>query len=536
MKGGAIIAAFILIVVGTAIVAGFLSYISRQSFMTRDLNNSIKALYIAEAGLGHALGKINKYIEDNPNILPDVTDIEVPVTVFGGGTYEVSAVQDETDETVYILTATGTYNERERIIQQNVKVVSINDFAIFSSSAPTAAGNIAGEGQIRGTVYVLGEQSFIDSDGNGIFNSGVDVDINGNVITDLGHLANNEIAIDAYGNFYIGNNYETVPGNAPIPSEFLSRIPPIIEGEIETLNAWLNVKYGQVSLSGSAIIGKEEEVEGVKEYMDVVNVPDGFIPASAPEEGKVYADWVLYNRDLFGDKLRLPNLRDTYTGPLDGVVYPYTGPANECGRLAYYKANGLRVSVGPDGDPETFDIPAGPITPRSNFTSPVGALPNSFSIDGNGTMTIQGRVYINGDLTFNRSTGGGPPMDTIEYNGKGVIVTTGDLSVNVNLYTQAEGPSAYPTQNAIGFMTPNDIDLGGAPGVSQAEMMAFFYAGDTIETANNISVAGSLMARELTLGQNSSVFHVKGIPPEDMINIPPFLAVYIWHEVFGEEE
>lgn len=524
MKGTAIITALILIVIGSLIIGGFLLYVSRQSWMTKRVNDSIKALYIAEAGLERKLYEIKNGNYDSipsPIYFPEPTDTE--------SYYTVSVVKEGE---AYEVTSTGKYYLRTRKIRQSVRIFSLWDLAIFSGEA--TAGQFAGCMNTRGTVYVLGEESFIDVNENGVFDSGIDRDDNND--GSLSHLISTDYAIDASGNFYIGNNYDTYGASSGIDTTgfIKDRVPSIYDSDLDiyTLHAELDVKYGKVNLGGSVQVGNNDQINGP---MDLVNVPDGFNPPDAAQEGegqKVFYNegGLLYDRSMFNEKIRFPNLADRYTDPVTGTVYEYISPNYNNnvvgGRMAYLQQNGLRLTTKTPPTPGYYSIPED-LTPDpdKNFSYTDGI--NSFSLT-DGHINISGIVYIDGNLTLDRYKG----ERSITYAGKGSTALTGNLTLNVKFYPAESGTGVFPWQHIIGFMTPQNINLGIN---QQHEIMGIFYAGGYGRVNQPTKLAGALIAHQVALNQVPDMFQVKDIKdnlPTGMVNIPSVVVVYGWHEVF----
>lgn len=486
-KGSAIIAAFILILIGSLIAAGFIWYISHESWMSKRVNDSVKALYIAEAGLERKLYEIEAGNLDNIAVtyFPDDDDLE--------SYYSVAVVQNGPINEV---TSIGNYHLSERTIRQNALIFNLWDLAVFSGGA--TAAQINGNTHIRGTVYVLGEESFIDNNENSLYDQGVDIliDENGNSIRD--HLSSTDNAINGSGSFYVGNDYNAFGGSNAIPETFLNRIT-----SVSTLNAGVNVKYGKTLLDGSSQIGN------VNMPMDLVNVPDGFIPEDPTGVVFVEEGGMFYDRGIFNDKIRFPSLYDVVNGST---------------RMNSLQNNGLVLTSG-------VDIPED-ITPATVIPTIVDSNGNSFGMDGTGNMTITGIVYINGNLTFDRYQND----RTIWYTGKASMVLTGNLTINTNLYTNETGTTAYPQNNIIGFMTPQNITLGMSGGAAQLELMGIFYAGGILKTAKQTSVAGTFISNHINMAsQVPEIYQIKNIKdnlPPGMIDIPPIVAVYSWQEVF----
>lgn len=217
MKGSAIIAAFILIVIGSLIVGGYLLYISKESYMTKRLNDSIKALYVAEAGLEMTLGSLAK--DSN------WTDNGTYSGFCGEGDYLAVYAGDNKKG---VITSEGVVREDQRIITENVTRQSVFSYGILAKE------------KIK-----LHSNTFIDSydSTRGPYDKDVNSNEHGNIRTNAGDGIINEpyeISLDPnshiYGDVMLGPNGDTVtdidvPNNADIgnasvaPSELV--FPPV---------------------------------------------------------------------------------------------------------------------------------------------------------------------------------------------------------------------------------------------------------------------------------------------------------------------
>ncbi len=133
-RGTAIIVALILVIIGTMTVGGYISYVTRESRATKKLNDSIKALYIAEAGLERAIGDLladcSWFDGDiNGNAAAGInTDTYVPIDYaplgsgyavsFSDGDYLVQI--KKVNNSKVILKSTGTLREETRRIEEEV--------------------------------------------------------------------------------------------------------------------------------------------------------------------------------------------------------------------------------------------------------------------------------------------------------------------------------------------------------------------------------------------------------------------------------
>jgi hypothetical protein len=312
------------------------------------------------------------------------------------------------------------------------------------------------------------------------------VDIRGSVHILGTGLTSADYAIDLGGTAeLVGNNY------TGLDSALLAKVPAlptvIHNGEtVQTLNSELRVKRGIVGLSGSATAGEPDFTgNAFKETIDGSYVTDGF----GGNQGtlNVYSDNGWSNGYDLGDAIAFPSLNDPFQGY--SSYYTYFNDTN----------NALVIS-----NQTELDVLAN-ITPNSSFDFNSGN--GRIAMDGNGNLTVTGKVYINGG-GIQMSTAGS--NKTITYNGKAAILATGDVQIDVNLVTN--GNASFPN-SVVGIMTPGIIGFDEA-GIN---VMGLFYGEDRIIVQKQTDIMGTIVANYFDMGTNvPAIFQV----PDTSNNLP----------------
>jgi hypothetical protein len=531
-SASALITALIFIVIGCLVVGGYLSYIMEEAHMTKQLNDSIKAFYLAEAGLERACKETYQdWYNHTPRLfrLNSIPSTNFPDPDSNSSMYEVTETWINTNLTKRI-ESTGTYGSETRTVYKYVYHPQQITGAIIACSGSQGAGKINGNVRIMGSVYISGEEPFVDANENNLYDSGESFnDINGN--GEWGpYIASDGKAFgsDITGNSEIGNNY------GYMPADLKSRVPSIYDTDIaaDTLDARLLVKYGKVPTGGSAAIGQVENLsDNMKNTMDSVIIPDGDETPSSDIHTDEYLSGEA-NRSMFDDEIRIPSVKDAYTDHATGAFY--ASPANpyNSDTLGGYEQYLYTVATGTNGVFINGDLT---ITPKSNFTigNVTQAGKNGISVDGNGWMKINGLVYVNGKLTFNTQQGKG----TINYSGRGSIYARGyrnadktdDIVINTHLLTKDSYKGAFPT-NALGLMTRENILFAG----SQNHVMGAFYAGNTISMTKQYEIAGTVMSTYFDMtDQVPSIYQIPILadnPPTYMLPIARGVEKIIFKE------
>lgn len=440
------------------------------------------AFHLAEAGIERALsdlrqdfiagGSINSWTDGNIHgyaIGPDTENfytIPYVSTALNNGTYTVQLKNVSGSAGDIWIRSVGSIGGVAQTLTVYVRMYSVSpwNYAIFAGSGASGA-MVNGNVDIRGSVLILG--------------SGLNP---GDLAIDLGGTAE-----------FVGNNYRTLAAalRAKVPA-----LPTVVIGgqTVETLNAKLHVKRGIIGLSGSSSVG-EANVAGnaYKETADGIFVNDGF--GGNQGAANVFSDNGTTNAYNLGDDVRFPSLSDPYMG--------YSTYQE------YLRNNALILTT------ELNNVKASSSFSYSNANG-------SISMDGSGNLTVSGIVYVDGGNSVNLVDKG----KTINYTGKGSILSTGNVQVNLNLLTA--GNNSFPYNN-IGFMTPNDITLGTT---AQMDVMGLFYAENKITCSKQTDVLGTFVSNYFDMGRNvPAIYQV----PEVINHLPPGMigGNAYWYMVVG---
>jgi hypothetical protein len=391
--------------------------------------------------------------------------------------------------------------------------ISIWNNAIFGGVGQ-AGKSINGNVRIRGSVHLLGDgeaytdvdqdnrwdageaytdanhnsthdlgESYADADGDGHYDAREPFeDVNGNGNREPA-LTVTDLSSEFGGDANIGNNYEGMP------FDLLALIPDLdpsaFRGEtVDSLDAKLRVKHGRVALSGSATVG-EPNAAGwpyLKETMDGAFVNDGFTGNAGASH--VYSDNGTKADYNLGDILRFPTLTERTTK--GGITFN--------SYMDYLKTQGMTIQ--------------GSITlkPGEAYGPVSDGRGNSLSVDGGGNVSINGIVYVEGDISFAKN-GGNKDM---RYSGRGTLVSTNNISVETNLVPV----STFPTIHAMGFIARRDMALGTS---SQLKLAGAFYAQETISSTKQNELLGTFVTSYFMMQNVPHMYQV----PTLVDNLPP---------------
>ncbi len=397
--------------------------------------------------------------------------------------------------------------------------------AIFAGSGQ-AGGLINGNVSVAGSVHLLGE----------------DLPAGGMAVS----------ALDMSGTSLIHNNYDGIPANLG------ARVPPlnttIVDGEeVPTLEATLRVKNGLVGLSGNSMVG-EPPSAGAKRTMDGVFVNDGWTGNSTVDgvPTMVFSDNSWEEQYDLGNRVGFPVLSDYWRDPEGNLVHNpntgdwYTHEEYFTEQLAGQVYEGDVVIDAASSDEFYFNVDTGEYEhlPPGQAGSPEEraarlaeiqarheAGENSiFKPADSDKLYINGQIKIDGDLIF---TGQGNQR-TLHYEGRAALFVTGDVTIDANLLTYDVGPAAFPVNNCLGIMTPNNMMVGGS---AQLSIMGAFYAEQQISTQRQTNVMGTFVSNYFNMGTNvPSIFQVPTLAdnlPLGMIGNYPILNMRSesWREI-----
>ncbi|MCA9398482.1 MAG: hypothetical protein KC618_01950 [Candidatus Omnitrophica bacterium] len=475
-------------------VAFLITTFNEARFATRQMRTT-KTFYLAEAGIERAIYDLRKDFVDNDSpeyggctngATPSWADgcingLNLPAnsvnfydvygtTNLGEGSYTVQFLNTNSNEDIWIRSV-ATYGDLTQGILVYVKSVNFSPWnnAIFAGAGASGA-MVNGNVDIRGSVHILGTG-----------------------------LTSSDLAINLGGTAeLVGNNYNGM--EAGLKAKLPAIPTTVYNGEtVETLNAELRVKNGQVALSGSSSVG-ESDVAGnsVKETVDAAYVTDGYSGSNGSSH--VYSDNGTTEAYDLGDSMAFPSLSDP--APADSsITYQQ-----------YLRDNALVIN-----DPSALSQLSS-ISPNSSFT--YSDAKGTISMDGSGNMTVDGIVYIEGG-NLNMAKAG--PNKTITYTGSGSILVTGNAQIDVDLVTddyivsgtqQPSFPTRGGVKNVIGIMTPNNISFTEA----QTNVMGLFYAENSVIVQKQTDITGTIVSNYFDMGTNvPAIYQV----PETTNYLPP---------------
>jgi len=520
-SGSALVVALLMLIMLSFIGIAAISTSVRDMDIAKNTTDRTKAFYVAESGLEAAQAVLKSY----PNIFGNDTllGLMAPYTSLPNGSCSITLTGTIPYKTV---TSVGTAADGQAAVQVQFKrrhsALNIWNNVMFAGSGQRGKA-ISGNVAYHGPIHILGEgENFTDQNGNGVWdNADQFSDGNGNgswdpgepLVTDAnangiwdaaepyqddngnnlydGTLTATDLAADLGGTAGMYNNY------SGLPASIQNRIPQLDQdyfgGEwIYSLEADLRVKHGTVNLSGDAAIGQADQAGGsppIKETVDGAYVNDGW--GGTQGTSNVFSDnGTGFKYDL-EDYLAFPSLKGNYTDPLSGQTYAdYTG---------WLAANALIIN--------------GDVILETGIANTGGSNGNgSIFMDQDGNLYIRGIVFVTGNVYFNAGDGGERHTPII-YDGRGTIVSGGDMHINTHLLSRDQ----FPTNDVMGFLSTQSMYLGTGPGASQLELMGAFFAQNQIVNAKQNSLAGAMVSNYFDVQNNPHLYFV----PSIVDNLPP---------------
>lgn len=482
--GSALLIALLIMLMLTLIFAAAVTTSVTDIDIAKNQKERTLAFYTAEAGLQYAIGVLrtnfnelnNDTLESWINANPAIGDGNFSVGVSGTSPFKT-------------LTSNGLNRDGEAIVQVTVKrkksPVNIWDNIIFAGTGQMG-GVINGNVNLHGSVHILGDD-----------------------------LNDGDVAMEMSGAGNVHNNY------SGITAALSSRLPPLdtttFNGEIvSTLDAELRVKKGRVDISGTSNAGFPDVSGGsppIKETLDGTYVSDGY--GGNQGESNVYSDNGASEGYDVGDAINMPDLlNDPYTDPNTGVTYPTY--------MNYLQSNALVIS--------------GNLTLKPGQT--LASISNGFgsiSMDASGNLQVSGIVFVTGDITI--ASGQGLMNHTpVIFDGKGTMVSQGDISLNTHVLSNG----TFPTDDVLGFIAADDINIGTGQGDAHLNIMGAFFAADQITNQKQNQLAGAMVSNYFQVNNVPDMFHVPsivdnlppGMPGSETINIYTYKIVNgTWREL-----
>ncbi len=470
-NGTALLVALIIMLMLTLIFAAAVTTSVTDVDIAKNQKERTLAFYTAEAGLQLAIGVLRtNYNESNNDTLEALINNN---PILGEGSFSVGVTGTWPFKT---LTSTGVNRDGESAVEVTVRrrrhPVNIWDNIVFAGTGQMG-GVINGNVNLHGSVHILGDD-----------------------------LNDGDVAMEMSGSGNVWNNY------TGITAALSSRLPPLdtttFNGEVvRTLNSELRVKKGRVDISGTSNAGFPDVTGGspsIKETLDGAYVTDGF--GGNQGDRHVYSDNGTGEGYDVGDGIHMPDLDGPYTDPNTGVTYPTY--------MNYLQNNALVIS--------------GDVTLKPGQTYP--AVSNEFgsiSMDASGNLQVSGIVYVTGSINIDAGQGGDRLMPVI-FDGRGTLVS--QQSVNVSTHLLSAG--TFPTDDVLGFIAYDDVNIGAGPGDAQLKIMGAFFAKDMVNNNKQNQLAGAMVSNYFMIDNVPDLFHVPSLIDNLPPGMPGGLTIYVY--------
>lgn len=394
--------------------------------------------------------------------------IWLPPTVIGsgGGSTTEIRVRATGSDTNTASPATTTVHA---VIAMSVVKPSPYENAAFLGAGESGVALDGGDVQIAGSVHLIG-------DGTG----------NTKIKFRNSSMINNYVGIDD-PNEGLGTLSTKLPNLESVD----------FNGEtIETLNAAMRIKDGQVQLGGGGSLGEPDVWRNSdKETLDGI-YSDGQI---TPPAGDIHADTTA-PYDL-GD-YEFPSLYDPYTDPATGAQH--ASFADYLDSIAYEPINGGDLIL----DENTNDF---------SWVDPYGKGSLAWHED-TGVLTIDGIVKINGQIKFGET--GKDADKVLKYRGTGVLFATDKIEIHMNIYPDGryleDGPDAdFLVDGNLGLVTATEILIisGENPNI---RIIAALFAERKIGVKQLTNIAGAVVTNYLDV-DGAPIVKIWHVPKLDLL-------------------
>jgi hypothetical protein len=461
-NGSALLISLLIMLMLTLVFAAAVTTSVTDMDIAKNQKEKTLAFYTAEAGLQLALGVLrSNFNELNNDTLENLINTS---PVVGDGNFTVSITGTSPYKTI---TSIGGNRDGEATLEVTVRrrrtPFCIWDNIIFAGIGEGLGGGIiSGNASIHGSVHILGEDQGPD-----------------------------DVVMDVCGDGNVYNNYTGI--NATLSSRLPSLDTTTFNGEVVgTLGAELRVRRGRVDVGGSSNVGFPNVPAGsprVKETLDGTFVTDGF--GGNQGESSVYSDNGTGEGYDLGDMLNMPSLYDSYTDPNTGITYP---------TYMNYLANNALVISG--------DLTLKPGDAVSQISNGFGSI----ALDATGNLEISGIIYVIGNIEV-KCGQGQKQHDPVIFDGRGTLVSEGDIFLDTHVFSKG----MFPTDDVLGFIAADDIEIGAGPGDAWLNIMGAFFAEDLILNEKQNKLAGAMVSNYFKINQVPDLFHV----PSIVDHLPP---------------
>ncbi len=294
----------------------------------------------------------------------------------------------------------------------------------------------------------------------------------------------------------------------------------IILNQYSGINSMLDGKLAQNAAAIAALPGKLKTEYRVKRGKTLINSADsGVGEATCKVKGVFTNDGFGGSNatEVYSDNGR--NMKYDLRASLD-VSFPVPDTANP----PLSNALDLTGTLPPSGANRKLNSTVASFGPLSD------AYGNSISwAQGTRTLTVNGVFKIIGNLDLAEE------KVPVFYLGKGTLYVTGNVYIHDCLLPAAT--SSFPTNDAIGIIAGNDIEIATGSGERAVRVAGALYARNSIRSNKRTQTAGTLVAQSVDPGSEiPSIFQVpllaKNLPPGMPGSTPCyFVKTVYWREM-----
>ena len=150
-------------------------------------------------------------------------------------------------------------------------------------------------------------------------------------------------------------------------------------------------------------------------------------------------------------------------------------------------------------------------------------------MDASGNFQISGIVYVTGNITIEDGAGTDNDLPLL-FDGKGTLVSQGNTLIDTDVLSKG----TFPTDDVLGFISAQDLQISRIGGESHLNVMGAFFVQGQITNYKQNQVAGSMVANYMEIYYVPDLFYV----PSLVENLPPGMpghevSVYAYEMVKG---
>ncbi|HAL29874.1 MAG TPA: hypothetical protein DCP20_04045 [Coriobacteriia bacterium] len=470
------------------------------------MENDTKAFRAASSGLDEALSTFSEAtavaMDTNGPIVGSTPD----------GTYSLSI--EDVGDSEWVLTSVGSGPDgTTETVQQRFYFINLWEMNLSTGSGSLMSGSSAlhGTSSIVGPFYMQGDLNIQANmavlEGPLFVRNGVIRRKNPNswlgMVTEPIKVYCDGNPVDGLPAIPENTGNGSGKGTGVYVSTRVSKVPPITLPPID-----------QVAMEEFAQRAKDESFDNLMGSTGLINL-----------ETDIENDPARY------DDMQPPNTATwsrTMANPGSSQPYKFIGPESGVVSDMGEGSTGLTIgntSFGAWGSVNTTDgvMIAGP-GPTGVDSYPANRWDDFAYNAATGVLYVSGTVFVDGPVTFNRSSG------PITYVGNGTIVANGDIILESDLRPYGTNVQGENNEWALGLVTPGDLwfNQGGnnpmaGTSASNREALrdlapnyagAYYSLGTTHFTSNNMLVRGTVLSTQMDFQKNNCILVTNPLLPD----------------------